>query len=372
MKVLKRPVTSAAELRRRCAELDGKPYIAMDTEFTRQRTYRPILEILQIATDDIAFCVDAAGIDDWSGVRNIVQAPASTVVFHAAEQDLEVLELQQLVPARIIDSQIAAQLCGAEKLSYQHLIEQHLGVKLSKDQTRSDWSRRPLTTQQIDYALDDVRYLLPLFQHFQNQLQHRQRIPWLEEECARLFDRPRGASQLVTAAWTSFDGGAMLGPADQQIAKALLIWREERAISINRPRQWILSNQQIMSLITKKPATVQQTASLLGIKRKPAMRWVARVHAILTARRAIDSAPLWTTKKKLNDGEKKQVHALLEQIGVIANLHQIPPPLLCTRQEAINTVRGERSARFFSGWRKSLLDSMPAPLFSSPDGINAR
>ncbi len=369
MKVLSRPVVSCDALQKLCAEIAGMPYLAVDTEFTRFQTYRPVLELIQVATDEIVFCIDAARISNWSGLREIFNAPSTTVVLHAADQDLEVLELHQLVPARMVDSQIAAQLCGSERLSYQHLVGQHLGISLAKDQTRSDWSRRPLTSQQIRYALNDVRYLLSLYRHFEHQLCHLDRMAWLEEECSRLRELPRG-DRTVATAWQSFGAGATLTVSDQHIAKALLSWREARASLINWPRQWVLSDKQILELIAKRPASERQTANLLGLKCKQTLpNWVSSVHKILISQSANGVTPLWHSKKRLSLGEKKKVDHLLQHIRLLADQHAISASLLCTRQEAVELARGKRTARILSGWRKTIAESLVGSLLGGADKI---
>ena len=357
MKEINQPVTDLNTFVRLCERINGEQYLAVDTEFTRTNTYLPKLELIQIASVNLMFCVDVPCISDWSSFIEVVKASGTTAVLHSANQDLEVLEQFDLVPSRILDSQIAAQLCGAQKLSYKNLVEEYLGIELIKDQTRSNWSKRPLSSEQIQYALNDVRYVLPLFQILRDQLQKMDRLSWLCEESARLLEQS-DYSLSVDNAWKSFTGGATLNLHDQQLAKQLLIWREKRAKLVNRPRQWIMSDHQIVDLVRNKPHSVQLTAHLLGKKRHRIPNWVSGVHAMLRVETPNTHLPIWISWRSLNSDQKSQVSELLDQINLFATEMELPASLLCTRQEAVETVCGECSARMFSGWRWKIVGSM--------------
>ncbi len=361
MNVISEPVADGATLRRLCRQMEGASHIALDTEFTRIRTYYPCLELIQFATHDLIFCVDASCDLDLSILSSIMQSANSTFVFYAGDQDLEVLELNDLIPRQICDAQIAAQICGATKLSYQRLVKQYLDVSLPKDLTTSNWSRRPISAQQIRYALDDVRYVLPLFYRLQEKLAKLGRLSWLEEENARLLELPRG-DQSIAQSWKNFGGGAGFSVAEQHIVKELLTWREQRAKSINWPRQWVLSNQQIRDLVTRQPASRDQVAKLIGIKRRPAPAWVSKLHRIINSTPRNNLTPVWSLPPRLNDSDKALVKRILTCVYRIAEQHNIPGSLLCTRQEASDTVRGKMSARMLQGWRQDIVGAALQPL----------
>lgn len=366
MNEINQPVTDLNTFAGLCKRLTGEKYLAVDTEFTRTKTYFPKLELIQISSVNLMFCVDVPCISDWSSLREVVKSSATTTVLHSADQDLEVLAQYDLLPSRILDSQIAAQLCGAQKLSYKNIVEEYLGIELTKDQTRSNWSIRPLSSPQIQYALNDVRYVLPLFQVLRDQLQQMDRLSWLYEESARLLEQSI-CTLSADYAWKSFSGGATLNFHDQQLARQLLIWREKRAKSVNRPRQWIMSDHQIADLARNKPQTVQMTAHMLGKKRHRIPNWVSSVHAMLSAKTPNTHLPIWNSWKSLNSDQKRQVDELLDQINLFAMEIELPASLLCTRQEAVETVCGENSARMFSGWRWEIVGSKLQPWLEAND-----
>ena len=357
MKEFSEPLTDIDTLSKACEQIEGAPYLALDTEFTRYRTYRPQLELLQIASDESIFCVDATQISDWTLLRNIIHSPKTTVVLHAADQDLELLQLHDLLPSQIIDSKIAAALCGETKLSYQHQVEQRLQVSLPKELTRSKWNRRPFSSDQIRYALNDVRFVLPLFRSIRSILEQHNRVSWLQEDCQRLLELPRG-DDIVAQTWKSFHCGAILSIPNQYIARKLVIWREKRANAINWPRQWVLSDGTIISMVQSKPKSVQQTAQRMGLKSSRIPSWVSLVHSILHKRPDESETPLWNSWQSLVATDKRRVDKLLKIVSQVADEHGIESSILCTKQEAVDIYCGKQSARILTGWRRAITDSV--------------
>ncbi len=347
---LNQPLTDNDKLAKICERIESAQYLALDTEFTRYRTYRSQLELLQVASDEIVFCIDATCISDWTPLRQLLQAPSTTVVIHAADQDLDVLEWDDLVPREIVDTQIAALLCGESKLSYQNVVEQYLGVCLPKELTRSKWNKRPFTDGQIRYALDDVRYLLPLYRTFRPTLEQLNRSAWLKEESQKLLECPRG-DDLVDEVWKNFYRGAIFSSTDQHIAKLILIWREKRAKRLNWPRQWILTDKQIADLVTDKPHTIEQTAKRIGMKSAKTPAWVSRIHTLLYTRPENSKSPIWNSWHSLQKIEKKRAVKLLNGLHEAAAAHNIPEHLLCSKQEVVDFICGSSDTRMLSGWR---------------------
>src|SRR5580693_6036041 len=165
------------------------PAIALDTEFLRERTYRAELCLLQIADAHGALCVDPLAVTDLGPLRAVLSSATSEKVMHACRQDIEVLLPAVGLVLPVFDTQIASALTGMPaQIGYAELVRRVTGRELSKAHTRADWSRRPLSAEQIDYALDDVRYLLPIRDHLTLELTRLGRMPWLHEELAGLDD----------------------------------------------------------------------------------------------------------------------------------------------------------------------------------------
>ncbi len=349
-------IESAETLQEYCIQLEHQSLIAVDTEFTRVRTYFSILELIQIAAEGVEFCVDAAQCKDLSALQCLVQLPARTFIFHSASQDLDVLKRANLTPARIFDTQIAAVLCGYKRISYQAMVDQVLGVSLAKELTRSKWDKRPFSQQQIEYAMDDVRYLIPLYNVLMEMLEQRNRLKWIEEECARLL------KQIVelnhSDVWKHFHVAGNLPIPKQHIAKKLLIWRDQRARKRNLPLQWVLSNQQVMEIATVYPRSREQLLEILGIDSATKARWVTELQEILASRNRNSSEAVWKPIHKPTKSEKILASRILRDIGKVASAENLPVDLLCTRKEAIQLARHRKinNVRLMSGWRKELVE----------------
>jgi len=192
-------VDTAEKLNDLCQRLSAKSYIAVDTEFLRERTYRPELCLVQVKVDDILACIDTQAIKDLQPFVTLLLNPDITKVLHAASQDLEIFYLlsKGTVPSPIFDTQLAAPLLGYnEQIGYANLVREMLNVDLSKAHTRADWTRRPLPKKQIEYALDDVIYLERLYLRIRTELVERNRLDWLapefaEWEKAEKYEQPK-------------------------------------------------------------------------------------------------------------------------------------------------------------------------------------
>ena len=177
---------------------------------------------------------------------------------HASRQDLEVLLPVAGLTRPVFDTQIAAGLTGLPaQIGYAELVRRLLGHELAKSHTRTDWSRRPLSAEQLDYALDDVHYLLPLADRLQQELARLGRLAWLEEELQELADA--GALSVdPEKAWQRLKGLRDLDPGRLRLARALAAWRERNAIEHDRPRGWILEESVLREIVLQVPRTLRR------------------------------------------------------------------------------------------------------------------
>ncbi|MGB8327269.1 MAG: HRDC domain-containing protein, partial [Steroidobacteraceae bacterium] len=246
-------VTTTTELDDLGARLAAAPAFAVDTEFLRERTYRAELCLVQVATADLVTAVDPlADLGVAPLVAALIDARV-TKVMHAARQDLEVLAPICGTVAPIFDTQVAAALAGfPSQVGYAELARRLLGIELAKTHTRTDWTRRPLSHEQIAYALDDVRYLLPLRDALSARLEQLHRSAWLAEELLNLGD---AAAFVVRpeAAWLRVKGLQGLDEGRRELAQRLAAWRERRAIARNLPRGWILSDTSLREIVLRVP-----------------------------------------------------------------------------------------------------------------------
>ncbi|TLY64117.1 MAG: ribonuclease D [Gammaproteobacteria bacterium] len=180
---LQRIVTKAPDLAALAARLAAEPRVGLDTEFLRERTYRAQLCLVQLSSPGDAACVDPLALTDLTPLAGVLASSAVIKVMHASRQDLEVLMPSTGLVRPVFDTQIAAALTGLPaQIGYAEAVRRLLGQQLAKSHTRTDWSRRPLSSEQLEYALDDVRYLLPLAARLEEELGRLGRLEWLAEE----------------------------------------------------------------------------------------------------------------------------------------------------------------------------------------------
>lgn len=241
-----------------CAQLHHQAWFAIDTEFVRQETYYAELSLIQICTEqgELAL-IDPLAIEDLTPLWQLLINPDVIKVFHSARQDIEVLyQVSGLMPQAIFDTQIAGVFMGHGDLAgLARVIEAELGHILDKDQTRTNWHQRPLSEKQIQYALDDVRYLAPLYKKMRQTLTATQlnALAWDFEQFLNtaLYDID------PDQAWLRLKGTTTLSQKQLGIIKALTAWRERKAIATNQPRRWVLPDEVIITLAKRPASTVE-------------------------------------------------------------------------------------------------------------------
>ncbi|HED17598.1 MAG TPA: ribonuclease D [Gammaproteobacteria bacterium] len=181
-------IDNDATLKNFCDELQQHDTLFLDTEFIRETTYYPVLCLIQVATAEHSACIDPITINDLSPLMDVLYNAKITKVVHAGRQDMEILfQLNGKLPSPLFDTQIAAAFLGyGEQIGYGELINRELGVQLDKSHSRTDWKKRPLSTAQVEYALDDVRYLAKAYPRLVEKLQSLRRLQWVQEESAGL------------------------------------------------------------------------------------------------------------------------------------------------------------------------------------------
>lgn len=252
-------ITDSKELKERIKALKNEEFVAVDTEFLRERTYYPLLCLVQIAGENDAFAVDtlAPGIK-LEPMYDLLLDKKITKVFHACQQDFEIiLNYMDKLPRNIFDTQIAAQMLGyGESVSYAKLAEMLCNVELDKSSRYTDWSKRPLSEGQVKYALSDVTYLRTIYTKMVKELEKLGRLKWVYEESEHLTD-PKVYRVEPEDAWTKIKIRTSK-PQFVAVVKELAKWREIRAQKINKPRQWILKNDSILEMAATTPETPEE------------------------------------------------------------------------------------------------------------------
>jgi len=351
-------VTTHSQLDTAVFRLQSATPLAIDTEFMRERTYYPQLCLVQVATDSDCFLVDPLAGVDLGALHAVLADRSKLKILHAARQDLEVLQLGgRPVPAPVFDTQVAAAMLGfPPQVGYAELVARQLGHSIDKAQTRTDWSRRPLTPEQLAYAADDVHHLLQLHVDLSAALQTHGRAAWLAEDAVALED-PGLYETAPGDAWRRLKGLGRLRPREQAAARALAEWRERRAIESDKPRGWILTDEVLYALATAAPRTV---ADLEGIRSLPPA--VARKRGdellalISTAVESPVAAGVDVVTARPTPQENSLVSTLQQTVRDAAAALGLSPEVLATRRDVEALVFKDRAeSAVLRGWRRGVI-----------------
>ncbi|MGL5097197.1 MAG: ribonuclease D, partial [Planctomycetia bacterium] len=236
-----------------------------DTEFVPEYTFTPHLCLVQVATDEELAVFDPIALDDVRPFWNAILRPDCEVVVHAGKEEMTFcLHQARDLPRNVFDVQIAAGLVGlGYPLSLSNLAQKIVHVHLSSSETRTDWRQRPLSARQLDYALDDVRYLLTIRDRLQRRLDDRGRTDWLREEIDRAAAQVR--ERETSDRWQRPGGSGGLSPRDLAVLREVALWRLERARQLDKPPKWILRDDLLTELAKRKPRTPGDLASMRGL-----------------------------------------------------------------------------------------------------------
>jgi ribonuclease D len=338
------------ELTGRLASADA---IGLDTEFLRERTYRAELCLVQVADAAHAACIDPLALADLGPLAILLQASRPLKVMHASRQDLEVMQPLTGLVAPVFDTQIAAALTGfPAQVGYAELVRRVLGIELDKSHTRTDWSRRPLSSEQVAYALDDVRYLLPLKENLETELARLGRSAWLAEELVQLADEDNLRVE-PERAWLRVKGLRGLDAKREALARALAAWRERRAIERNRPRGWILDDALLREVVLRVPDSPAALGAIAGMP--PAfVKNCGEEVVTLVGHTAAPYPPYAPPRRERPDPERlarvKKLSAVLQ--ATAAEL-ALSPEILVTRRDLEKLAAGDRDVGALSGWRRA-------------------
>ncbi len=317
--------------------------LAIDTEFKRVSTYYPILCLVQIATESATDCIDVLALDDLEPLFNKLYQDDCLWIVHSARQDIEAMHcLSKRLPQQLFDTQIAASLLNHPmQVSYQALTQTLQNVYLEKAYTRLDWTTRPLPAEAIEYALDDVRYLLKNYQQLQAQLQAENKLDWIAEEAQSLLNIDLYLPP-INQAWQRVKGLSRINKNAHLLAAQLAAWREHRAQTNNKPRKWILADDQLL-------------AYALG-KEKLSNKAQKSFDDFLAEHINIQNIEISVSKNNpATKTEKAQKLVLQKLIQEKANQYNLAVEVMASSKSLLKYIRGDHSVMFCQGWRYQLL-----------------
>ncbi len=309
-------IESSAHMDELLTRLSNDKLIAVDTEFFRETSYYPQLALVQIATDTILACIDPLAFDARPALHKLFLNQHLIKVFHSCSQDLEVLFYYLgETPVSIYDTQIASALLSEHhQIGYASLVENELGIKLDKSQTRTNWLQRPLTARQIKYAGDDVYYLYQLYHILDKKLHNAGRRRWFEEDCSNLLTDNNDFQVATDKLWKRVKGTTKLNRNILAIVQSMAQWREQLAQKRDKTRRRILADDIIIQLALNPPDNI--TTLDLFIDRKYKLNDEERQQLLKTIVAALQSpADTWPDNRfNVLDNQQKQLLKDLQHI----------------------------------------------------------
>lgn len=352
--MLPKVISNATDLEKFVAQISTSPWLAMDTEFMRESTYYQILCLIQIATAEHSACIDVLSLDHIDPLIELLGQRSQLKIFHSCRQDLEVLySTYQLIPQPLFDTQIAASILGLdEQISYADLVAQTSSVHLAKSESRTDWKKRPLTAAQIDYALDDVIQLGPLYVSLDAKIKSSDRCDWLIEECNNLLDE---SNYLIAPenAWKQVKGIGGLNARQFYYARKIAEWREQTAKNKNLPRRWILPDPALLELCQLNHMRDENISQYFKQHIPKSMRHYRYISQILQQEIPTEIANKLEAPadNRLSKEQRSLIKKLMQITRNRAEQLNTSPSLLANRKSLVNLVLGQ-SSKVERGWRK--------------------
>lgn len=349
-------------------------FVAVDTEFRRRDTFFPQVALLQLCWRKDAYLIDPTRVFNLDPVVELLSNPQVIKLIHSPSEDLEVFDRWlQVLPSPLFDTQRALAVLGRGfGLGYRAMVEMFTGDAISKEETTSDWLKRPLTDRQLSYAALDVTYLRQIGEELYDACRESQRLSWVLEDTARLKLGGRGPAAKFKSAWK-------MSLREQAILSRLIDWREEEARRLDRPRSWVVPDKVLVTLAKRQPMHLAQLSSVDGLHdaiiRKRGKRIVEVVSGAIdnqTPHQAFWQSPLRSNHKQWASTLGETVASRAQELGVA------PEVLYAGRdiERLIQaTLEQQPIPKDLLGWRDSVITQHLVDLLASlvpvPDEIQS-
>ena len=353
--------------------------LAIDTEFLREKTYYAKLCLVQLATDDEVAIVDPFKIDDLSAMAAVLEDENVMKVFHAAGQDLEIIWHEVgCMPKPLFDTQVAAALLGhTQQIGYGALVHAVCGVQLKKIDSFTDWSRRPLSDSQLDYAVDDVVYLPRMYNRMRSELERLGRLHWLDPEFEEMSSSERFESD-ERQRYKRLKRVGQLSRRQLACAREVAAWRELTAQKRDVPRKWVITDEQIVEACKREARTIDELFMVRGMREKLGTRDARTVAALMKS--ALDAPPSTWPEPDRSGKNEPNVDAPLDLMSALVRLRAkengVAFPTLASHDDLLRVARGYREGiDLLRGWRRALvgeelLELLDGKLFLSVSGFD--
>lgn len=352
-------ITTTADLAAACERLSKHPFVTVDTEFLRETTFWPKLCVVQIASADEAVIVDAlASSIDLAPFFALMNDEKVVKVFHAARQDIEIVwHRAGIIPHPVFDTQIAAMVLGyGDSISYDQLVQRTTGGQIDKSSRFTDWSRRPLSEQQLTYAIADVTHLRDVYAKLSAELERTRRIDWVADEM-KILTSPETYRQEPENAWKRLKT-RVRRPKEIAVLMEVAAWREREAQSRDVPRGRVLKDDVIGEIAMQQPKTAEALGQLRSIPKgfersRSGEGILTAIHAGLA--RDPETLPKFEKHKPLSNGASATVELLRVLLRMTSEQNGVAARVIANADdlEAIATD-DEADVEALKGWRRKL------------------
>ena len=335
------------------------PYMAIDTEFLREKTYYARLCLIQVAIEGEVAIIDPFAIKDITLLNDALTSPDVVKIFHASSQDIEILYHETgVVPRPVFDTQVAAALLGkSQQASYSSLVSSYCSVNLPKKDSFTDWSQRPLKDSQIRYAADDVVYLPQIYYDMVEVLNEKNRLHWLDEAFEEISS-PEKYEIKPEERYRKLRRVNQLNAQQMAAAREFAAWRELKAQKINVPRKWIVSDEQIVEACRREARTIDELFMVRGMREslraEDARQAVACIKKGLSCPK--EQLPQVHEKPKNEHNVDIVVDLMNAVVHLRARENHIAPQTLAPQAELMKLARGhDDECELLKGWRYKVI-----------------
>ncbi|WP_438997106.1 ribonuclease D [Candidatus Puniceispirillum sp.] len=366
-------ITTNAGLSRVVEEFRGKPFLAIDTEFMRERTYYPQLCLIQVGDGTKAVAIDPLAKNlDLEPLWSLMRDESIIKVFHAGNQDMEIF-LNEMggLPSPVYDTQIAGLVCGhGDQIGYDSLVKSILGKNVDKTSRFTDWSKRPLTDRQISYALDDVIYLAQIYPIMLDKIATENRTNWLDEEFKKFSDTATYITK-PDDAWKRIKIRHLKAPALMRLMQ-LAAWREIEAQSRNVPRNRVIRDETLIDLAGTAPKTTSEFSKIRNFPGGTDGKFVKPVLKIIQDVASIPESELPVIPSRGKPVRPPQ--AVMELLRVLLKYttdhHNIAPRLIASSDDLeLLATDDDAPIRALQGWRREVFGNTALKLKSGEIGL---
>ncbi|MCP4663634.1 MAG: ribonuclease D [bacterium] len=359
-----RLIESASQLRQACERWRHEPALGLDTEFVRERTFYPALGLIQVSDGNENFLVDPLAIEDLAPLADVLRQPRVVKILHSPSEDLEVLYHRfGELPWPIFDTQIAAALVGLGfGVGYRHLVQELFAVEIPKDETRTDWLRRPLTPAQKEYAGLDVAYLPGLHALLDERLRRLGRESWTRGEFEQLVDANRFLPD-PESIYLKVRTARSMSRHELAVLRALCSWREKEARRRDLPRNFVIREAALPHLARQQPGSLQALSTIRALHPNEIRRHGRTLVRIVERVGQLPPEELPPLPDRPVDLSRYRgvIDELREAVAAVAAELDIPAELLASRKTVENLVRevltGDEPshAAAVNGWRRKVI-----------------